>query len=378
MVTPQERIAPGAGPTQVVVLDHDWALEHRPLLAVGLEALVGVGPDTRVARHLALAVVGAAARAVALVLLAVALGAQVRDVGQRAVAAVRNTCPAAAAAAYVYYSLALATDRPTAGQPVTAMGQHFGEHRREATGRVVEESYLRHGISFFVHDASQGSTQSGSGAYGAEGELLGINMLDAPDDHGRTLALPATTLREVLDEFTGGSGDPATRCFECQHLTFEAERNTRGRCTHCGAELILPGQLEDAEPSGVNATIESIIRAGGHDPRLARRGPNLWNIRQGSATIQIAYHEESGLVTGDAHLCQLPEVPSPDLFAYLLRENARTQQLSFSTYGRDIILSLLIYDRYLTVDTALPRFEYLFEQADAYDNILVERYGAGW
>ncbi|PPK85946.1 serine protease Do [Neolewinella xylanilytica] len=274
--------------------------------------------------------------------------------------------------------LPLAAHLPGVGQTVTAMGQHFGEHRREATGRVVEDSFLRHGIAFFVHDARQGSTQSGSGAYGVGGELLGINMLDAPDDEGRTLALPATVLGKVLEDFTGGNGRPATRCFECRQLTFEGNGHTRGRCAHCGSELILPGQLEDAEPTGVNATIEAIIRAGGHDPRLARRGPNLWNIRQGSATIQIAYHEESGLVTGDAHLCQLPEAPSPDLFAYLLRENALTRQLSFSTYGRDIILSLLIYDRYLTVDTALPRFEYLFEQADAYDNILVERYGAGW
>ncbi|WP_116105013.1 trypsin-like peptidase domain-containing protein [Lewinella sp. IMCC34191] len=274
--------------------------------------------------------------------------------------------------------LRLATRMPVVGEAVTSLGQHFGEHRREASGTVTRESYLRHGISYFVHDARQGSSQSGSGAYGGEGRLLGINMMDAPENDGGTLALPATVLKEVLDDFHRGGGRPATRCFECRQLTFEVDANPRGRCPNCGAELILPGQLEDAQPSGVTATIEEIIRTGGHDPRLARRGPNLWNIRQGSATIQIAYHEESGLVTGDAYLCQIPEVPSPELFAYLLRENARTQQLSFSTYGRDIILSLLIYDRYLTVDTALPRFEYLFEQADAYDNILVETYGAGW
>ena len=275
--------------------------------------------------------------------------------------------------------IVLASHRPASGEDVTSIGQHFGEHRREATGKVTEEHHLRHGMDFFVHDAVQGGTQSGSGVYTTAGELLGVNMFDALEaDAARSLALPSVTLQEILRDFERGGGRPATRCFECRQLTFEVKANPRGRCPNCGAEIILPGQLEDAEPTGVNATIEQIIRAGGHDPRLARRGPNLWKIRQGSATIQIAYHEESGLVTGDAYLCQLPEAPSPDLFAYLLRENARTQQLSFSTYGRDIILSLLIYDRYLTVDTALPRFEYLFEQADAYDNILVDNYGAGW
>ena len=88
VVAAEERVAPGAGAAQVVVLDHDRALEHRALLAVGLETAVGVGPDAGVPRDLAHAVAGAAAGAVALVLLAVALGAQVGDVGEAAVAAV--------------------------------------------------------------------------------------------------------------------------------------------------------------------------------------------------------------------------------------------------------------------------------------------------
>lgn len=136
--------------------------------------------------------------------------------------------------------------------------------------------------------------------------------------------------------------------------------------------------VENYRPEGVSATVEDIIKTSGHDPRLARRGPNLWNIRRGSAIIQLAYHEDSGLVTGDAYLCALPEIPNGDLFAYLLRENCKLRQLTFSTFGRDIMLSLLIYDRYLTVETALPRFEHLFEKADYYDNILVDTFGAVW
>ena len=104
----------------------------------------------------------------------------------------------------------------------------------------------------------------------------------------------------------------------------------------------------------------------------------MWSIRQGSAIIQLAYHEDSGLVTGDAYLCSLPDIPGPELFDYLLRENYQLPRLTFSTYGRDIILSLLIYDRYLTVKTALPQFEHLFEMADYYDDILVNKFNAHW
>jgi len=52
--------------------------------------------------------------------------------------------------------------------------------------------------------------------------------------------------------------------------------------------------------------------------------------------------------------------------------------LNFSIKEQDIILSLLIYDRYLNVDTGIQLFKHLFEKADYYDNILVEEYGALW
>ncbi|MGB3799617.1 MAG: serine protease, partial [Lewinella sp.] len=90
--------------------------------------------------------------------------------------------------------LSLSQQPPVLGQVVTSLGQHFGEHRRETAGAVTKESFLRHGIAFFIHDARQGSTQSGSGVYGEDGRLLGLNMVDAPENEGGTLALPAVTL----------------------------------------------------------------------------------------------------------------------------------------------------------------------------------------
>jgi serine protease Do len=46
--------------------------------------------------------------------------------------------------------------------------------------------------------------------------------------------------------------------------------------------------------------------------------------------------------------------------------------------GQDIYLSLLIYDRYLNEETGQSLLKKLFENADHYDNILVEQFGAGW
>lgn len=62
----------------------------------------------------------------------------------------------------------------------------------------------------------------------------------------------------------------------------------------------------------------------------------------------------------------------------MLKQNYLMEGLTFSIRDQDIILSLLINDRYLNVDTGLQLLQHLFERSDYYDNILVEKYGAAW
>lgn len=274
--------------------------------------------------------------------------------------------------------LPLAESDAQVGEPVTALGQHFGHPIRISEGKVLDTGYQHHGIDFILHDAKQEAEHSGGPLFNDAGELVGINMYDIQEGKGKALSLPVSQVRATLEYFLAGNGQPAARCFNCQEVIFEGVLNPSAHCSNCGSEITLPNDVEDFTPSGISATVEAIIEASNHNPKLARRGPNLWSIRQGSAIIQLAYHEDSGLVTGDAYLCSLPDLPNPDLFAFLLRENFKLQQLTFSTFGRDIVLSLLIYDRYLTVETALPRFEHLFAKADDYDNVLIDNYGAKW
>ena len=80
----------------------------------------------------------------------------------------------------------------------------------------------------------------------------------------------------------------------------------------------------------------------------------------------------------DALLCTLPPQNIKALYEYLLRENYRNEGVTLSVRGQDIVLSLLIYDRYLKEETAEKLLSSLFEKADSYDNILVEQYGAKW
>ncbi|MBK6948068.1 MAG: hypothetical protein IPH16_08450 [Haliscomenobacter sp.] len=84
------------------------------------------------------------------------------------------------------------------------------------------------------------------------------------------------------------------------------------------------------------------------------------------------------MITGDAYLCMVPKENIKPLYEFLLRQNYLMEGLSLSIKDQDIILSLLIYDRYLNLETGLHLFKYLFEKADYYDNILVEQFGAIW
>jgi serine protease Do len=54
------------------------------------------------------------------------------------------------------------------------------------------------------------------------------------------------------------------------------------------------------------------------------------------------------------------------------------ESVTLSVHEQDIILSLLIFDRYLDETTGMAKLRMLFEKADYYDNILVETYGANW
>ena len=129
---------------------------------------------------------------------------------------------------------------------------------------------------------------------------------------------------------------------------------------------------------GVAATLEEMIEQAGHQASLSRSGPNCWTITQGSAKINIHYHEGNGIITGDAYLCSLPKTNIKPLYEFLLRQNYILEGLALSIKDQAIILSLIIHDRYLNVETGLKMFQNLFEQADHYDNVLVEEYGAVW
>ena len=263
------------------------------------------------------------------------------------------------------------------GERVTAIGHPFGLKYSFTQGIVSNPRHIHNNIDYIQHDAALNPGNSGGPLINTEGDVVGVNTFIIQNGNTIGFSLPAKYLEETISAFQKGEGEIALRCESCLNLVFSSTVD-KGYCPYCGSKVKLSSESDEYLSEGVGLTIENLLKKMAHDVRLSRRGPNNWEIRQGSAKINISYYNQTGLIICDAHLCTLPPQNIKAVYEYLLRENYRNEGVTLSVRGQDIILSLLIYDRYLKEEIAERLLSNLFEKADYYDNILVEQYGAHW
>ncbi|MBL7814965.1 MAG: trypsin-like peptidase domain-containing protein [Saprospiraceae bacterium] len=264
------------------------------------------------------------------------------------------------------------------GESVTAIGHPYGLRYTFTKGIVSNPRHIHNNIDYIQHDAALNPGNSGGPLINTEGAIVGVNTFIIQNGNTIGFSLPTRYLENTIIAFQKGGGEIGLRCESCTNIVFESTIEMGGYCPHCGTKLQVLSETDEFQAEGVPSLIESMLKKLGHDVRVSRRGPNSWEIRQGSAKINISYHQQNGLIISDAYLCTLPQENIKPLYEYLLRENYRNNGLTLSVKGQDIILSLLIYDKYLREETALKLMSTLFEKADYYDNILVEQYGANW
>lgn len=264
------------------------------------------------------------------------------------------------------------------GDSVMAIGHPFGLKFTATKGIVSNAEHREKDIRYIQHDAALNPGNSGGPLVNKSGAVIGVNTFIIQNGDNIGFSLPVKYLEEAIDLFEQErNGSVGTRCINCRNLVFE--HNVEGDfCPHCGSRITLPCAEEEYEPAGIARTIEEIIRQCGHDVRLARRGPSLWEIRQGSANISITYYEPNGIIAGDAVLCDLPQKNIRPVYEYLLRQNHQIEGVTLSVKGQEVVLSLIIYDRYLNEETGLKLFAQLFQKADDLDNVLVEELGCTW
>jgi len=264
------------------------------------------------------------------------------------------------------------------GDVVVSIGHPFGLQFSVTQGVISNTRREVEGIRYLQHDAALNPGNSGGPLINREGQIVGVNTLGFEQGDNIGFSLPVGYLKKSLSDFRAIEGAVKVRCDSCSNVVSERQLVNGAYCAHCGAKVYLPSDAEAYEATGVAKRIEELLEELGQDVRLSRRGPNNWEIIEGSARITVSYHEDTGLIMGDAYLCTLPSQNIKPIYEYLLRQNFETESLSFSIKEQDIVLSLLIFDRYLNLSTGVKLFRHLFERADYYDNILVEEYGALW
>ncbi|MDX1700610.1 MAG: trypsin-like peptidase domain-containing protein, partial [Melioribacteraceae bacterium] len=232
------------------------------------------------------------------------------------------------------------------GDSVIAIGHPFGLKYSATEGIISNIRHEQNNINYIQHDAALNPGNSGGPLLNRDGRIIGVNTFIIRDGNNIGFSLPVRYLRETLNEFLERRGVNAMRCNSCLNIVFE-DKMEDGYCPFCGSKIKSISEIEAYEPFGVNKTIEEMLIGLGYNIDLSRRGPNNWQINKGSALINISYHEKSGLIVGDAYLCLLPKENIKPLYEYLLRQNYKLNNLTFSVKNQDIIISLLIYDQYL-------------------------------
>lgn len=266
-------------------------------------------------------------------------------------------------------------DKLEVGESVLAIGHPFGLKYTATQGMISGLNYMQSNIYYIQHDAALNPGNSGGPLLDMDGYVIGVNTFIIQNGNNIGFSLPVSYLEEAIKDFQKGGGEPGIKCESCRNIIFESQVTDK-YCPRCGAKIQMLSTIEYYEAVGVARTIEEMLEELGYDVPLTRRGPDNWQINQGSAIINVSYHEKTGMIVGDAYLCRLPKEDIKPLYQYLLRENYAMEGLTFSIKGQDIIISLLIFDQYLNVDSAKELFKHLFLAADKYDNILIEEFNA--
>lgn len=135
-------------------------------------------------------------------------------------------------------------------------------------------------------------------------------------------------------------------------------------------------------PSGyaqrINTIIEQALEFAGQEHESSDSEPNLWQLRRGSAKVELVFHPKRGIIYADAYLAAIPEGDSTDIYRYLLKENLFLNDISLSIKENNIIISFLTNDRDLSSTYLSKMIKKLLVAADKYDNILVEKFNARW
>ena len=261
------------------------------------------------------------------------------------------------------------------GDIAIAIGHPYGLKYSVTEGIVSKADRLEGDIEYLQIDTAINPGNSGGPLLSAKGEVIGVNTFILLNTQNLGFALPYYYVREALDTFKELNKENIIRCSSCKNL-IEEKNIENDYCPQCGVKLDVAKQRRlGYRPSGTVALIEKILASLGIDVTIAREGQRSWKFDEGSARINLNYFE-NGVIVADTALCNMPNKNIEQMYDYLLAKNDEFSYLQFSINENSISLSYLIIDSSLTFEEGQVGLERLKKAANAYDDILIAKFGA--
>ena len=271
--------------------------------------------------------------------------------------------------------LSLSTQIVEDGDTTIAIGHPYGLNYTATEGIVSRASRLQGDLEYIQIDAAINPGNSGGPLLNMQGDVIGINTFIIQNANNLGFSLPYFYIQEAIDSFKALGEENIIKCPSCKNLIKEKDIS-KDYCPECGVKLeVARLRRKGYTPTGPTKLLEEILHSLGINVTLSRRSQSSWRIDEGSARIDINYYD-NGIIIGDAKLCGIPRENIDNVYDYLLTQNNEFSYLQFSINENSIYLSYLIVDSSLTKEEGKTAIQRLLTNANKYDDILINEYGA--
>ncbi len=233
----------------------------------------------------------------------------------------------------------------------------------------IKQKQNIYGLDFYEFQEFLTPQTDGGLVFSDTNLILGISI--RKETQHKQILIPNFFVQQIVNQIISNNYKPLLRCPVCRKIIVK-DQIIDGVCPGCGVKI--PEKLINGEKTVKNETvkkIEKILSELGKDPENAIISRNLWEIRQGSATIFIKYDEQTKFIASFSTICKVERNKSK-ILEFILKENAKFDEIYFALHNdRLFLVSNYIYEEDFSLDLGRKIFEDLALKADYYDDIII-------
>lgn len=253
-------------------------------------------------------------------------------------------------------------------QPVKIYRTNYNNDLISHSTEIINNDFMYNNFNHLLINSKKHFQTSGAVIFNNRNEFVGITKYI--ENEKLFIGLPAKYILKSMEEFVVFKDD-AIRCPKCLNI-IRKKSIIDDFCPKCTA-TINEELMKDYKPklSKVEQNIEKTLIKLGYEIDFSRLGRYTWEINEGTATIFIRYEPKQKFIVAFSKLINLNGLNTNKILKYLLSENSKINDLSFSKNDNNIYLSApYIFDEDFNEEYAEKIFYELFKKADYYDDII--------